>query len=152
MIVEGDPFTLDTVVFGFKNIFFTLFLGLAAIAIIKKHYNNQILNYLKWIAITIFPIIGAAFNVDYRAYGVLMILCFYLFRGHFSKIAISILILNGVFYFIGYISSLQLLSLLALLLIFVYNRERGNGSKYFFYIFYPFNLVVLYGIKSLMML
>ena len=92
MIVEGDPFTISTIIFGFKNIFFTLFLGLAAIAIIKKHYATDILNYLKWISLIVLPVMGTLLNVDYGAYGVLMILCFYLSRGHFSKVVISIIV------------------------------------------------------------
>lgn len=43
---------------------------------------------------------------------------------------------------------LRLLSLLALLLIFRYNGERGKGLKYFFYIFYPAHLILLYFLKE----
>lgn len=152
MIVEGQSLSLENIVFGFKNIFFTLFLGLAAIAIIKKVYHNASFNYIKWGALILMPVLGAFMDVDYGAYGVLMILCFYLFRNSKLQITLSIIALNGIFYALGDINWLQLLSMLALLLIFIYNGERGKGNKYFFYVFYPLHLVILYGIKSLMML
>ncbi|MBR5448122.1 MAG: hypothetical protein IKV40_06830 [Clostridia bacterium] len=45
----------------------------------------------------------------------------------------------------------QIYSLLALPLLLAYSGKRGSASlKYFFYIFYPAHLVLLYGIKTLL--
>ena len=51
------------------------------------------------------------------------------------------------------LGDIQILSLLALPLLYAYNGKRGKWNlKYFFYIFYPLHLVVLQGIAELLFL
>lgn len=45
---------------------------------------------------------------------------------------------------------IQIFALLALVLIEMYNGEKGKGSKYLFYIFYPAHLLALTIISSAM--
>ena len=45
---------------------------------------------------------------------------------------------------------IQIFALLALVLIEMYNGEKGKGNKYLFYIFYPAHLLALTLISSAM--
>ena len=55
--------------------------------------------------------------------------------------------LTGVHYSIRYI---QPFSFIAIILLLLYNGKRGNAKmKYFFYIFYPMHLAIIYGISMI---
>ena len=150
MQVLGESINLINIFLSYKNIFFTLALGLAAIIVIKKNSESKV---LMLISILLFPILGQIINVDYGWYGVLTIIFFYIFRKDNLKLIIAIILSNaGHFFFnIGKLpliwNSIQLLSILSLFIIFLYNGERGKGSKYFFYVFYPAHLIILYAIS-----
>ncbi|SKB47776.1 TraX protein [Lachnospiraceae bacterium] len=122
-----------------QNVFFTLFLGLMALQVMKE--SNSI--YLKIVAVAAFGGIAQAIHSDYRYIGVLMVCAFYWFRKmEFCKWN-SIIILN----FRLFKSSIQSAGSLALLPISLYNGKKGPGFKYFFYAFYPGHLLILHWIK-----
>lgn len=143
--VEGYS-GINNLIFGYKNIFFTLFLGLFGLALMKYGQGK----YLKWLGILSIPLLAFVFNVDYGPYGILMIYLFYLLRGKKLELLIGLTILNLVFLALGQIVSYQLVSILALGLIYFYDGTRGQGNKYFFYIFYPVHFIILYGIDYLL--
>lgn len=129
-----------------QNIFFTLFLGLLAIYLINmienKYKDKILLVNLADAGITIaFCIIAALLQTDYRYMGILLIVAFYLFRGNKLLLGISMLVLSN--------SIIQMLSVLAIIPIAFYNGKKGKNIKYFFYVFYPAHLLVLYFIKFL---
>ena len=146
LLVEGN-LTLNEFVWGYKNIFFTLFLGLLGLAIIRKKWGNKGIDFLKWSALFIIPFIGEMLDVDYGAYGILFIYLFYFFGERKVFLTIFLGILNGVALLLGFILPIQLFSLVSLVFIFFYNGEKGRAPKYFFYIFYPVHLIILYGIQ-----
>ncbi len=141
------------------NIFFTLALGLLATRIWHKEESAIV----KIIIILALGMTAEALHADYGMYGVAMVLAFYIFRDSKIKTVISqtgVYILFSfsevLFYMNKYqVTSIDLywfnqaLSLLALILIFMYNGKKGKDLKYFFYAFYPVHLLVIGVIKRL---
>ena len=131
------------------NIFFTFFLGLLALFVYDK-CKNKILGFL---FVIIFSIIGELIHVDYGAFGILLIFAFYLFRDKKVLMIITSIILcfanyipNIIKYPSLYIHYLlcALFTCFSLIFIWFYNKKQGPKSKYFFYIFYPLHLLILY--------
>ena len=85
-------------------------------------------------------------RVDYGFYGIWLISCFYLLRG-MKKESMSVQLASQLasVYLYGWIQVFSALSLGALSL---YNRKRGRGLKYAFYIFYPLHLMILVLIRN----
>jgi hypothetical protein len=136
------------------NIFLTLFSGLLGLYLFYQ--PNQ---YLKILVIPI--IIGAELlSFSYGAYGVLMII---LFGISFNKVTnmLHLIFLNLVFINVPLLSTLglseygkfpaiQWYSMMAIGFIFLYNFKPGKYRlKWFFYIFYPGHILLLYLIKIL---
>ncbi len=139
------------------NIFFTLSLGLLSIYAYDKAENN--------LSKVLFPAIIALsaefIKADYGFYGVITILLFYIFNNNFFKTALYQIIFNLIYAaaLISYnlinntaIDSfviLQIYSVFSLLFIKLYNKKQGKKMKYFFYIFYPAHIILLYLISEL---
>lgn len=131
------------------NIFFTFFLGLLTLFVYDK-CKNKILGFL---FVIISSIIAELINFDYGAFGILLIFGFYFFRNNKLLIAISTIILCFLKYiptiivtpnlYIHYLSC-GLFTSLSLIFILFYNKKEGTKLKYFFYIFYPLHLLILY--------
>lgn len=136
------------------NIFATLFLGLAAISLYNKLKEKHIA--YSWLAVTAMAVIAQIIGADYGAYGVLFIIVFYIAERNTIRILIGWIILHTMYaayeVFSSYMASsviafphsIQLYSLLSIGVIALYNGERGRKMKYFFYLFYPLHMVVLY--------
>ncbi len=93
----------------------------------------------------IFPKLISGFCIDYGVFGVFTPVVIYFAEGKMKKLinAAIFLILVSLDY-----SGSQWFSLLALPLLHLYNGERGKTQlKYFFYIFYPLHLVIIYFIS-----
>lgn len=56
---------------------------------------------------------------------------------------------SGSWYIAFFINNYQWLMILALPIMLLYNGKRGKGMKWFFYIFYPVHIIVLYSIGKL---
>lgn len=133
-IISEIPFDLATnnvlLELSYQNIFFTLSLALILMVLSKEQPN--------WIRIIIF-IIGGLINefilkADYGFYGILMIGGLYLLNNKTD--------LRNIFVFMVGLS--QFTQGLSVLFINAYNGLRGNQYKYFFYLFYPIHLIILY--------
>lgn len=139
---------------AYQNVFFTLGLGLLAIwgaEELEKRYviqnlgtRNEMLFRFLYVAIAaIVAIVAELFNTDYGAIGVIVIFILYLRRtqkvtGAF--IAWIILSLNNwlEIFCLPFVGAVKL-----------YNGQRGKQNKYFFYLFYPVHLLVLYIIRAI---
>lgn len=124
---------------GYQNVFFTLFIGLLTMwgcrLIEEKTHFHVVLQY----GLGIFVVImGAWFaellQTDYAGIGVLCIMALYLFRKNRP-----LQVLAGALSFCW-----EIPAPLAFLPVAFYNGRRGLKMKYFFYIFYPVHLLVLY--------
>lgn len=120
------------------NIFFTLFLGLIAIYLYDKE-NNKILKIIK---IAVIAMLAQIIRSDYGFYGVITIFLFYYNKNDFKKMALSQSTLNIVYFIIT--PSIQIISLISLIFIYLYNNEQGKKIKWFFYLFYPVHLIFIY--------
>lgn len=150
------------------NIGFTMLLATFSILALDK-IQNKILGICASLLIVI---LAQILNVDYGAFGVLLILIFYIFRSNSTNIKkkniinkfsmnISALFLIFLYYFIRFLQAptvsimefylpLVLFTCLSLIFVNFYNDKQGPKVKYLFYIFYPIHLLLLYFINVLL--
>lgn len=141
------------------NIFFTLALGLLAIFIYDKVSDKV----LKYSSITLILVIAELLRVDYRAWGVFLILFIYLFCPSINKdVSKKRNIINHFVFILGFLAlcfirfysqmatlpinwwlPLVLFTFLPFIFMLLYNGKKGPSLKYFFYIFYPLHLLIL---------
>lgn len=114
-----------------------------------------------WLRLLVIPIVFLAefINIPYGSYGTLMILFFALYRHNKITQLMFIIGLNLIYIayplmiqtsLIDYVrygpeSWYQWFSLLGFIFIFLYNHKKGKlNTKWFFYIFYPIHLGIIY--------
>ena len=131
--------------FGNQSIMFTLLSGLIAIRLLDLSAKKRnIILFLLAVGVTVVPYFG---KFDYGIYGVLAILCFYLFQKYRGIDAIAYSGLTYAYYFYNG-NQAQLWSVAASIPILLYNGKRGALSlKYFFYIAYPAHLLLLFAVR-----
>lgn len=129
---------------SYQNVFFTLFLGALLIYIIEQLDKKKI-SYIciKWLCILFICYIAFFLQTDYGYKGIILILCYYFCR-YTSYIK---LIIVGMAIFLLYGFDLEIAAIFSALPIACYNGKRGLKLKYFFYIFYPLHLIILFLIK-----
>ena len=139
----GFPNTTDLL--KSQNIFFTLLLGLIAIALIEQIHRNYQDSPLFMNVFIVAVIVAASLTLiiirgSYleNGYGVLVIVGFYLARQS-KKATLWIFILITGFL----CPDLQFMAILAAPFIYRYNGEKGPSYKYAFYAFYPLHLMIL---------
>lgn len=142
-----------------QNVFFTLFLGLMLITIldrvVRKFQSNTTLMIIMNIGLTVgFCAIAVLLKTDYDASGILLITAFYLFRGSKVLMGVSLLTIMCTMCNFDYYKAtdkliyiISIFGTLAIIPIAFYNGKKGRNVKYFFYIFYPAHLLVLFIIK-----
>lgn len=92
---------------------------------------------------------GTDYGVDYGFVGVMLPVCVYMAKGKTGRLATTAICLFLLSIGIGWI---QWFSLLSLPLLALYNGERGKWNmKYFFYLYYPAHLVVIYVVGLLLL-
>lgn len=120
-----------------QNVYFTLTLGLCAVAVLRKLSGDNILRLSARLAsICAFACLAQFLEVDYHWKGVLFIVMFYYCR-RFPDWVRNV---AGVAAF-----SYELTAPLAFIPIQLYNGKRGRQMKYLFYAIYPVHLLV-YGL------
>lgn len=124
--------------FGYQNVFFTLFFGLAVmmgLRWVEENLGGRMFTPLLYLIVIAAGMAAAQLaKTDYAAIGVLCIVVTYLFRK--KKIW---QIVSGCIVF-----SWELTAPLAYIPIAFYNGKRGWKLKYFFYLVYPVHLLLLY--------
>ena len=125
------------------NVIYTLFMGLAALTIVKSDKLHFVLKVIG---------AGCALYItkysDWRYFGVLWILIFGLFHGNLKAQMMAFALTAILRCYLNFTSSalsffLQLCTVLAVPLLCMYNGQLGKKSKYGFYIFYPLHLLIL---------
>ena len=137
---DGVPFKWDG-----QNVFFTLFLGFVAMMVIKEissvYLQGMGESVQRWLELMIGGATGLIIggiaqymHTDYGLKGVACIVLLYLFRrNRMSQICV------GIVSFMW-----ERIAPLAFLPIALYNGEKGRQIKYFFYLFYPMHLLLLF--------
>lgn len=134
------------------NVFFTLALGALGIALTDHLAKNEMPKALLFLPAAACALIGALFNVDYSLFGVLMIYSAYFLKGRAIQLlgmaAIQFVLYfgyltNWTFALSSYVVVLYLAACIPLLLLALYNGQRGRKCKWLFYIFYPAHLTLL---------
>lgn len=138
--ISEVPFDLvsSNMVFDMRtqNVFFTLFLGLAALIIIEKFANRPFIRIIGTLAC----IFAAKYlRTDYDMFGVMLIILMYFVR--FNKFQ-NLIVGLSTRYFYGFFYQMT-----SFVLMYFYNGERGKGFKYFFYAFYPVHLLLIYFLR-----
>ena len=135
-----------------QNVFFTLAMGLAAIwfaEYFRARYmltvDNTILHQMIYLVVAA----GIAFAAeclatDYGAVGVCVILILYILR---EKRFMSAVFAWGILTLSNW---LEIYCFPFIGAVMFYNGQRGRQNKYFFYLFYPMHLLVLYIIRSIL--
>lgn len=125
-----------------KNIFLTLGLGSFACYLFKR---DGTIKYF-----VLIPFILVAFNlvkIEYGIYGMLLLFGFYFLKDHNFYSSIYLIVITLLFIVIDSTLSLQIFALLSAPLIMNCNNKRGYYSpisKYFFYIYYPLHIIIIY--------
>lgn len=153
-VISQIPFMLFMQTFSnsfLLNIFFTLLIGLLGIYLYDK-ISNKIISIIVCIAL---PIIAQIIHVDYGAFGVSIILIFYIFRE--SKLLMSVFYILACIlkylprllqYNFHYLYCLSLIfTCISIVFILLYNGKQGKKVKYLLYFYYPVHLFVLYFIN-----
>lgn len=136
------------------NVFFTLFFGLLAVTVLdacikaaKKAKENP--DYVtfsngRYYAVGIIfavamMLVAETLKTDYDSLGVIIILLFYIFRGKPVRLFISLYL---AIYYLS--TNLEMYALYAFIPILLHNKKKGPGLKYFFYVYYPLHITVLF--------
>ena len=134
------------------NIFSTLAMGLISIIAWEKLKQSGGRNIPGTIAVILAAAAAQLLNMDYGAYGVLLIFTSHMFYGQFSPLALVWTALALVAYSLHWVGSSQMLAVCALVIIALYNEKpgpHGFWAKWGFYLFYCFHLPLLYLISQL---
>ncbi|MCX4326788.1 MAG: TraX family protein [Lachnospiraceae bacterium] len=120
-----------------QNVMWTLLIGFIVMYCIEQLHNN----YMAWCIVIIAGGMAAYFmQTDYSIFGVFVITVLYIYR-HNKKAGMAVM---GILILTQ--SRIEMFALLSIPLILNYNPDKNNVklSKYFFYIFYPAHLFILY--------
>lgn len=130
-----------------SNVFYELML--IFIAIWSVHLAKE-KNKLFFIITALCIAVAGFMGTMYGVYGILMGICFYIFRGKPWLITVCLAVLTGL-YCLQHWSFFQMYAIAAAVPIYFYNGQRGERlPKYFAYIFYPAHLLVISGMYSLL--
>ena len=138
-----------------QNVLFTLLLGLIAIYLVDNGCNE-------WVAVISMCAVSLFLMTDWMIFAVILVYGFYKADGNPKYIFLTWLGSAALFYgaltaygFFDNFAALRLYAFelftgLAMPLIFMYNGKRGFRAKYFFYLAYPLNFLVIYAILKLL--
>lgn len=130
LALHNQPFYWET-----QNVFFTLLAGLLVIQAFQRSPGQE------WRGMLALAVLGAAAELcgtDYGAIGVAVIAVMYLLRERFWAASVLSLILLVL------LARIEIFSIPAFLILALYNGKRGRQPKYFFYVFYPVHLLILW--------
>lgn len=127
----------------YQNVFFTLFIGLLVMMVLRIVEQRQ--DWRKGIRIiaeigvaAVGMVVAELLRTDYGAIGVLTITAMYLYRQN--------RVLQALFgcMVLTVMNMMEISSFAMLIPIRLYNGKRGWNMKWFFYAFYPIHILILY--------
>ena len=148
------PLSVFSAAFQQQNVLFTLFLGFTAMLLMeRKQPYGQYSIYKNIDTLILFCCLSEILQTDCGAAGILCIFLFYSsYKERENNNGLTIkesLIDIAPTVLLTYIPPfpVQISALADSLLLRLYSGEKGKNHKYFFYLFYPLHLVVLYLVK-----
>lgn len=147
IFTHGGAFWAAMLMDPWANVFYELMLVFIAVWSVQAAIEKNKLFF----AVTALCIITSAYmGTMYGWYGVVMGICFYLFRDKRPIAVLCLAVLTALFC-LERGSLFQIYAIFAAVPIYFYNGRRGKRlPRYFAYIFYPAHLLVIYGVYSLM--
>jgi hypothetical protein len=133
------------------NVMFTLLLAFVALWVADALGTALKLPSWGTVGLTVVTVAGAALlaqgpvDVSYHAYGIVLVGVLYLARKH-RLLQFALGCAASAWYCVDHGSWLQMWSVVGLACIAPYNGQRGRGLKYFFYVFYPAHLLILWAL------
>lgn len=121
--------------FSYQNVMFTLLLGFLTIWAIEILRDKK--EILCIIPVILGILVGIFFQADYNWKGIILILVLYFF--YLYPVEKTIAGCLALYW--------EPMACLAFIPINLYNHQKGKGSKYFFYFFYPAHLLILFLIR-----
>lgn len=131
-----------------QNVFYII-LGLAACELLKRFAPERPF----WSLVGVAGLAGLAeiLQTDYGAFGVGLVIVFYICRTSPARGTILFTILNTGFSLLNHMT-LQLAAPVVVLPILLYNGQRGRAlNKYVFYWVYPIHLLLLFFLRRFLM-
>lgn len=137
--VSEAPYDLafhgEALEFGGQNVFFTLLLGVMLLYLFERGGEWPV----KVLEVLMFMWIAVILKTDYSFKGILLISMFYFLREYRgAKLA------AGALWNFLWNNPIQQYGAMAVIPLALYNGERGRSMKYFFYLFYPLHLIILF--------
>lgn len=131
-------FATSPVFWGYQNVMITLLIGMLTMygcRVLEEKIPNKVGQFVAWGGcFALGAIVAELLKTDYGAKGIIPIMVLYLLR-HFKLYQM----IGGALSFIW-----EIPAPLSFLFIGFYNGKRGMKMKYFFYLFYPLHLIILY--------
>ena len=133
-----------------QNVMFTFFLSFIALTIYDKCISSG--KSLQWEIIGIINVLGIGIialilRTDYSILGIISVFLFYVLREKSNIISdiagVAILTVSNS-------KILAVSTLFSLLLLLMYNGEKGKDIKWLFYMFYPLHLIIIYFTTTLL--
>lgn len=164
-LISQIPFQIFNKIFFDRfliNVLFTLSFGLMGIIIYDKY--NKFIGILLSILLAY---IAEKLSFDYGAYGVIIILLFFIFKNNLYLKGATFILATFAHYFLAVIpygldtcirvfTTINTVSLytictaLAIIPIMLYNGKKGRNIKYFLYLFYPIHLLIISALSLLL--
>lgn len=148
-LITEVPFDLafagKFIYWGYQNVMVTLLIGMLVMwgcDWVEQHFSEKKpLLICGWgMCCGLGMLLAYLLQTDYNAKGILCIMALYFFRHNRTLQCMA-----------GAISLVwEAEAMFSFLFLYLYNGQRGRQMKYFFYLFYPLHLLVLYGICYLM--
>ncbi len=133
-----------------QNVFFTLFFGVTMMYVLEKYQSL----YIKGSYVLVVMWLAVFLHTDYSIQGIFLILTYYTFYSNRELSIMAGVLWNIVMYMdIEALNAIpvQYFGSFAAIPLSMYNGKRGPRMKYFFYLFYPGHLILLYFCKRLFM-
>jgi hypothetical protein len=121
------------------NICFTLTLGLSVIYLYDKGKHW----WVKVFGIILILFLGEWLQVEYGAYGILLILCLYVFKNNILLILFGSLLMFAQA-LLNYSQILNLFAIIPLFLVYYIKDKRIKMNRWVQYLFYPVHLLIIY--------
>lgn len=147
-----------------QNVMCELLLSLVFLIVLEKIQSlSKRKRYIAETALIVLTALAAEYTkLDGGVYGIMLVAAFYLFHDSKAKMFFAAVcavllsschIVGGGFEFAtaNVLNPDVAAAVVSLLLINLYNGKRGLKLKYFFYIFYPAHLALLYGVSLIVL-